>query len=83
MVKNDPESPKLSMFWIVNDPVIVGVDTILTEPEITKSVCWLPDKVSTDDAVSYCKFEYTCFNLSLAIFMQIYQLQVLNQIDQN
>ena len=72
MVKNDPESPKLSMFWMVNDPVIVGVDTILTEPEIMKSVSWLPDKVSTDDAVSYCKFEYTCFNLSLAIFMQIY-----------
>ena len=67
MVKNDPESPKLSMFWIVNEPVCVGVDTILTEPEITKSVSWLPDKVSIDDAVSYCKFEYICLNLILAM----------------
>jgi len=67
MVKNDPESPKLSMFWMVNDPVIVGVDTILTEPEIMKSVCWLPDKVSTDDAVSYCRLEYICLNLILAM----------------
>ena len=66
-MKNDPESPKLSIFWMVNDPVIVGVEVTITEPEIMKSTSWLPDKVRTDDPVSYCKFEYICLSLILAI----------------
>jgi hypothetical protein len=53
----------------VNDPVVVGVDVTMAEPDIINAF-WLPLTVNWLDPVLYDRLDSICFSLTLAILVE-------------